>query len=657
MLRFSLFLLLFPLFVTAEVNTAQETLSFSQEGNATQQISKIYKKEKRVFENAMRDFRYGSYYRALDEFTYLTKFPQSPYYLQSLFMVAHTYLYIGKRIGDKKYLWSAINYLNTYLAKGGKKDSEYYYLKGNIYENLGFYERAFSNYKIAFKQATTKKEKLNILMGLLRTAVWLKRMDLATKYMLILTIENLEKKQKKEFAFLQGMYYFAKGEYGKALEFFKKTYRDFESYLIDNPSYYYYVAENAYRYGDLKFAELLFRRILNYVKNKEVLQKALLRLGDIKFLQKDYKSSINYYIRLIKSFPQTSMATVARLKLLYIIQQDKKSAYYIKKYFPDEEFLQDPLRFIVKTLVKYRNSYIGLFALANFGLEAFSLDSQKLYKRLSWELSLVSAKQLKYEHKEYFARLWQEYIDTKHSHALCMLYSANPEFFKAIFNLQTLLRIASFLHGCKKESLRIALLEYLSKRYNTQEVFYAYLEALYQNRMFDKALEVLQKSKVHSYKFYKLYAKICFIAQKECPGVYEKTVALCPKSDLYRNIFAKIVLLRTNKVDTTFLHDQSLLLAKNYEHDEVVQKFVQLFAKKLLDKEQYEKLIDLLGPLAKQIQKDCFLNGVLSLSYVRIGKIEYAKKLVESAKDCNTTWNILAKLAIEDMLLQAAVKE
>jgi len=241
----------------------------------------------KIYDNAVHDFAVGSYYQALDEFGYLAKFPKSRHFLPSLYMLANTYLYIGKRVGDKKYLWSAINYLNLYIAKGGHKDAKYYHLKGLIYENLGFYERAFTNYKMALKRAQKKHEKLDILMGLLRSAVWLGKMDLATRYMVILDIEELSKKQRKEFVFLQGMYHFAKGEYKKALEFFKKSYKEFESFLIENPHYYYLVAESAYRYGDYHFSELLFRRILNYVRNKDVVQKSLLRLGDIKFLQKD----------------------------------------------------------------------------------------------------------------------------------------------------------------------------------------------------------------------------------------------------------------------------------------------------------------------------------------------------------------------------------
>ena len=647
MLKYSVvfFLFLATLFAT-DANTTATKTSYDE------------KKVSFVFKNALRDFRFGSYYQALDEFGYVAKFPDSPYYLQSLFMLAHTYLYIGKRLGDKNYFWSAISYLNLYLAKGGEKDYRFYSLKANIYENLGFYERAFALYKMALQRASKKSEKLPIVMGLLRTAVGLQRIDLATRYLLILSIEDLSEKQKKEFDFLQGMYYFAKKEYGKAIEFFKKTYKEFESFLIDNPTYYYLVAETAYRNGEIQFAQMLFRRILNYIKNKEVVQRSILRLGDIKFLQNDYKASANYYIRLIKNFPKSNLATVAKLKLLFIIKQDRKMEYYIKKYMPDAKFLQDPLSFVIKILVKYRNSYIGIFALANFGMESFAIGSEKLFKRLSWEISLVSPKKLKYEQIEYFRRLWSKYLqESKNAKYVCMLYEANPDFFYTIFDRSMLFRIASYLHGCKKEQLRLRLLAKIYEDYPSQTSLMRYVQALYENRKLELALQILQKHSFDSCEFLKLYAKVCFVANAKCDDVYEKVEQKCPKEDLYRDVFANILSMHQEKIATSFLIQKKDELAKAYTKDEVIKKFVQLFAKKLLEHERYEDLIRLLSPIAEYIQNDCFLNSILSLSYVRIGKIEYAKEMLQKAKSCENSWYTLAKYAIEDSMLQEAIRD
>ena len=621
-------------------------------------LSKELKYISMVYQNALRDFRIGSYYDALDEFAYVARFPNTPYYLSSLFMLANTYLYIGKRLGDKKYLWAAQNYLNLYLAKGGEKDAQYYYLKANIFENLGFYERALANYTIALTKAKEKSQKLKIVMGLLRSSVWLRKLDMATRYLLILSIESLSKEQKKEFEFLQGMYFFAKKEYVKALPYFKRTYKNYESFLIDNPHYYYLVAETAYRLGDLHFAEQLFRRILSYVKNKEVLQKALLRIGDIKFLEQRYKPAAAAYIQLITNYPKSQYATVAKLKLLYLIHIDKKLGYYVKKYMPQADFLKDTQKFVITTLVKNRTNYIGLFALANFGMEVFDLDSDKLLKRLAWELSLVSPTTLKYEHIEYFRRLWGPYIkDRTQGAKVCALYEANPDFFFKVFDKEELLRVAEDLKRCKKQKLSLALLKRLTKRYNEDNLWLYYAKALYEAKHFKKAIQALQKVGRKDCEYYKLQAAICFVGELSCSkDVYLKVHNSCDPKDLYANIFG-ILSSADLRYATSFLEKRGNILAKEYEKDPVVHKFVQLFAKRLIQKERYEDVVKLLGPIAKQIENDCFLNGVLSLSYIRIGKIKYAQELLQRSNKCADGWYLLAKHVLEDAKLMQTLKE
>ena len=618
-------------------------------------LSKELKYLSTVYDNAVRDFRFGSYYDALDEFAYLAKFPNTPYYLSSLFMLANTYLYIGKRTGDKKYFWAAQNYLNLYLAKGGKKSADYYYLKANIFENLGFYERALANYTIALSKAQEKPQKLKIVMGLLRSSVWLHKIDMATRYLLILSIESLGKNQKKEFQFLQGMYHFAKKEYEKALKYFKKTYRNYESFLIDNPQYYYLVAETAYRLGDLRFAEQLFRRILSYVKNKDVLQKSLLRIGDIKFLQQRYKPAAASYIRLVTTYPKSRYATVAKLKLLYLIHTDKKLRYYIKKYMPKADFLQDPQKFVVTTLVKNRTNYIGLFALANFGMEAFDLSSDKLFKRLGWELSLVSPSKLKYEHIEYFRRLWAPYLK-KEGERVCDLYESNPPFFLKVFAKDDLLHVANALKKCEKGTLYLGLLRHLAKKYQKSDLWLRYARALYEAKRYKEAMEALQRSGRKGCDYYKLQASICFVGELACSkDTYSKVRTACDGRDLYAHIFG-ILSSSDPTYATKFLERDWKILAKEYEKDPVVRKFVQLLAKRLIQKERYADVVRLLGPLAKQIQKDCFLNGVLSLSYIRIGKMKYAQELLERSGECEDGWYLLAKNALEDAKLMRKLK-
>jgi len=647
MLRYKLLLLLLPLVGFGVEN------NLSLEANLTK---KLLKEVKKTFKDGMKDFKVGSYYEALGEFLEVTKYPDSPYFLDSLFMLASTYLYIGKRTGEKRYFWNALNYLNLYLSKGGEDSRKFYYLKGYIYENLGFYEKALASYKLALEKSKTKKEKIKIAIALLRTALMSNKIDEARYYLSILEVEDLTPKQKKELQFLKGLYHFIQKEYQQALNYFRKSYKEFEEYLIENPQYYYLVAETAYRVGDLNFSEYLFRRILNYVKNQEILQKTLLRLGDLQFRKGDYKSAISYYIRLIKTYPSSKNAIVAKLKLLFLIEQDRKVSYFIKKYMPDAPFLKEPQKFVIETLVKNRTNYIGIFALANFGLEAFKLNSPKLYKRLEWELSLLFPNRLEFEHKEYFRRLWGSYlIDAKKAKEVCNLYLANPPFFWEVFEKATLLTIASFLKECKKREY-LTLLEKLAQEYPSTLLPLA--QAYFELKQYSKAIETLEKVKKRDCNYYKLYSKVCFLAQKKCNSIYKKLVENCKDDELYKVLFSTYLNLQKGKLSWELLEPRIQEIAKEYKQDEVVKKVIQELLQKLLEKGKYQEIIRIVAPLAKKIENDCFLNSLLALSYVRVGKIEFAKTLLENTRSCDKNrWYKLATLALQDALLKEKIKD
>ena len=607
-----------------------------------------------LYKSAVRDYRIGSYYNALDEFTHIIKYPQSPFYLDALKMLAKTYLNIGKRTGNKKYLWSAQNFLNLYLAKGGKRDSDYYYVKGEIFEILGFYERALSNYKLALQFAGDKKEKLKIIIGILRSSVWLKKLDIATKYMVILNIEMLTKEQKKEFEFLKGMYYFVKGDYAKAIEFFQKSYRYNESFLIDNPEYYYIVAETAYRIGDIDFARKLFRRIINYVKHKEVIQKSLLRLGDIKFLEGEFKASASYYYRLIKSFPDSRYATIAKLKLLFLIKQNREIGHYIKKYLPDAYFLKHPDKFVLQTLVKNRNNYIGLFALANFGMSVFELESEKLFDRLGWELSLVSPNKLKYEHIEYFKRVWSPYIlKEKNPSFICKLFFSNREFFFRVFSKRVLKKVGEDIKKCRGEKEYIRFLEEMAKRFDDDGLYFDLVEEYIKTGEYEKAYDKLKNIKKRDCRYLRYRAGVCFLLQKGCSKDIESYLSQCKEKGLYKEIFKAV---KDGKIDSKFIEKYAPRLAELYPKDAVVRKFVKLVVDRLLEQERYEDIVNILYMLRDSVKKDCYLDSVLALSYIRSGKIDYGKKIVSEIKNCDNIWYKIAKAALEDEELKEEVE-
>ena len=624
---------------SGESNLSQKTIH-------TQKDSTLQK----IYQNAFRDFQIGSYYQALDEFAYIAKFPQSRYFLPALTMLAHTYLHIGKRVGNKKYLWDAIHYLNTYIAHGGKRSARYYYLKGLIYEALGFYERGYTNFKLALKKSRDKNLQLDIVMGLLRTAVWLKNISTADRYLMILSVEELNKRQKREFTFLQGMYHFARNNYAKALSYFKQTYRDFESFLIENPHYYLLVAETAYRVGDLAFSETLFRRILNYIKNREVLPRALIRLGDIKFLRKEYQESAQYYIRTIKSFPQTHYAQIAKLKILYIIRHNKKIAYYVKNYI-DAPFLHDPMQFIVHTLVKNRRNYLGLFALANFGLEVFSLNSTKLHKRLMWELSLVDPQALKFEHIEYFQRLWDPYIRQKtYASVICKLYSANKQFFHKVFAKDILITVAKYLQGCSNFTQSIALLQFLAQKYHDEEIYYHIAELYMKRNDFARALAAIQKIDSHNCTYLTTKAQICYMGDLQCQDeALQEAIQKCNNEET--EIFAAIVALKKGTIPEVLLQKVATKLRQNYTQP-LMRRFMRMLLQSLLKKEQYQKIIEIAAPIGANHPDDCFINSVVALSYARLNKVVLARTLLEKISQCKDSWYNLATIVIKDKELE-----
>ncbi|MRJ02212.1 MAG: hypothetical protein GXO19_04085 [Epsilonproteobacteria bacterium] len=604
------------------------------------------------FKSGLRDYKIGSYYDALNEFNHLAKYPDNPYYLDSLKYLAKTYLQIGKRTGEKKYLWTAQKILNTYLSKGGVKDADYYYTKASIFEVLGFYERALANYKIALPLAHKRSTQLQIVIGILRSAVWLKKLDVATRYIVILNIESLSKSQMKEFQFLKGMYHFVKGEYDRALQYLRKSYREYENFLIENPQYYYIVAENAYRLGDLDFAERLFRRILNYIKNRDVIQKSLLRLGDIKFLKNQIRESTSYYYRLIREFPTTDYATVARLKILYLMGEDRELAYYIKKFLPDAPFLEHPQEFVVRTLVANRNNYVGFFALANFGEIVFNLRSEKLLKRLSWELSLLSVKRLQFEHKEYFRRVWNRFLPELPERWVCQLYTANPDLFFTLFRERELLIVADRLSRCGDRKRYKEFLERLAESYPKRELFLKVVEALFHQGEYREARSYLERVRPVDCSVYRWRARICFMEGGRCSKEFKEYITRCNQNPFERELFRTLL---KGEVGSDFIRANVKLFEELYFKDPLVRRYTEITVGKLLDADRYGDLIALLAPLSRSI-KDCSLKSILALSYVRSGKIALASQIVERLSDCDSPWYQIAINAIKNSQLQEEVQ-
>ena len=623
-----------------------------QETNSTENsnINVNQKREKLeafIFKNALRDYSLGSYYEALDEFLQILKNPKSPFYKKSLLMLGKVYLQIAKRTGIKKYLWTADSYLNLYASKESELGWDYYYTKARVYETLEFYEKALAHYKRSLQKTENEEEQINSIIGILRVAVWLKKLDLVTKYTIVLNMTHLKKEQKKEVDFLKGMQLFVDEKYKEAFKYFLKTYREFESYLIDNPNYYYLVAETAYRKGDIKLAEQLFRRILNLIKNREVLKKVLLRMGDIGLKKGDIKTAVNYYYQLVSKYPKSKEAIVAKLKLISLMYRDEKFKKMFADFFEENEFIKNSEIFVVKTLVKNRTNYIGRYALANFGVITFKLNSDKLYERLSWELSLISSDRMDYEQKEYIRDLWSSYLLVLEPKRVCQLYLSNEKFFKNVFYQNVLIKIAQSLKKCKKESKRLALLKFILDKWNTDQNRFLLAEALYDSEDYENSMKVLDKIKKRDCRYYKFYGKNCLMSDKsdkKCLYMMRKSKEICKVTDFEAVILSKYSDILTNKeVPFDFLKRYSEKIAKNFEKNVIVQKFVKKYSEKLIENSNYRYLIKILEPIAQNLKNSCYINSLLAISYIRTGKMQYARDLIENIKKCDDLW---AKIAI-----------
>ncbi|MDQ7055240.1 MAG: tetratricopeptide repeat protein [Persephonella sp.] len=343
----------------------------------TQEHINVFKEK---YNLAVLMYRRGSYYTALNILSKLILERDNPYYPDALFLSAKIYLHLGVKTGIKEFLHKALYYLNTYSYSANNPFKwEFYYIKGNIYENMFMYERALATYKMAFGKAKTKKEQFKTIIGILRTAAWLKRLDIFTRYLILVNLEELSETEKREFEFVKGLAEFQKRNYAEAIKYLTPVYENYEQYLIENPNYYLIIGENAYRLGDHRFAKKVFRRIISIVKDESVIRKATLRLGDIALKNEDRILAFNYYYRVLTRYPDTEEAKVAKLKLIAL------SSYKdIKKkllHSEDKDF-KDPFMFVLKTLVLNRNNYVGFFALGNFGRFAINSESDEIFKNL-----------------------------------------------------------------------------------------------------------------------------------------------------------------------------------------------------------------------------------------------------------------------------------
>ena len=638
MLRFKRVLLV--IFILAFITYAQEEKI---------NIEETYKK-------GVQYYNYNSYYDALKQFQKLLKFTDSPYYNKTLFMLSKVYLKIGKRTGIKKYLWSSLYYLNTYASKTKKYNWEYYILKGNIYEAIGLYERAISVYKIASSYVKNDNQIIKTVIALLRASVGFGKMDYITRYMVQAGTQALKGKDRQEFEFIKGMVEFSNKNYEEAMKYFLKTYRKFEVYLIDNPEYYYIVAETAYRLGDYQFAKKLFRRITSVVKNSAVVRKSILRIADIGLQTGEISVAITNYYTLTHKYPQTPEGIIAKLKLIGIMEKDPKIKVRVLS-FAKEEF-KDPIKFVAENLVKYRTVYIGKFAVANLGQIVFKSNSKKLFDRFLWEISLLYPPKLEFEHIEYLRFLWKEGLLRLKSEKVCPLYLSNPDFFKISMDKTTLLKISKDLKECKKYKDRINLLKFMLVKWDEDDIRIELAEAFYENKNYTTSLRALDSIKSKNCKYAILYGKNFLKLNLNLKPVVQKIENLCKPNNLEAKALKGIYLIKINNIKEpfNFALKNAKPLGENYNKNEIITEFINDLLTKLDLYEKYNQLYQLSKLIYQHSKDDCNIGSMFMISSIRTNQTEEIEKLSEKIDRCENSWGKVAKQLYESYQITRRLK-
>ncbi|MDM7273751.1 tetratricopeptide repeat protein [Sulfurihydrogenibium azorense] len=589
-----------------------------------------------IYQKALSYYNYGSYYSALEELDKIIYKKNLKFYPDVLLLTAKTYLGIGIKSGIKKYLWNAIYYLNYYVGYNGKRNEDYYYTKGLAYERLGFYERALTNYKIALLSKSERSNLTNkIILGIMRTSILMGRVDNITKY--IVYLAPLEAREGQELSIVLWMKYFYEGNYDLAFNYFSQVYQDFEEYLLYNPEFYYYIGETAYRLKKYDFAKRIFRKIVNNVKNDDVIRKAYLRLGDIAVIQNDkYEAFNNYYI-VINRFPETNENTVARLKMLALGLKYPDLESRIKKV----KQLEDPVKFIVQTLVSNRTNYIGKYAIGNFGVLVLQNPTDFLIDKLSYELSLLYPANFTYEQAEYIRGLWTPYLEKLDNKALIKLYKANPKFFKDIFDENILKKI---LQNLTDNYYRKDLLKHLIKNYDKDEYKIQLAKIYYEEKQYSKALEILSGIKDKNCDFYIISALIKKAMNMNYKDDMENMEKSCKDLKLPFEIALDYYLMKKDlpKAVSTILENKNRLK----DDDNTKNKILDLISK-LYGSKMYKELSQLLDNIPENLipkEKLCDVSSYYLITKVKLNSTNVKDLYYNTVKNCNTE---MAKVSLE----------
>lgn len=602
------------------------------------------------YKSALESYNRGSYYSALEDIEKVLPYQKHKLYKEALLLAARIYLEVGKKTGLKKYLWKANYYLNVYIQAGGKQSPEYYYTKAAVFERLGFFERAFTLYKMALMSGENGELSNQVILGLMRTAIMVGNLDAMSKYIIYLAPLNYS--ESKELTFLLGMKYFYEGNYKQALEMFKQVYEDFELYLLDNPDFYFYVGETAFLTGDYNLAKKIFRKIISQVKNDDVIRKSYLRLGDIAALEGDKNEAFNNYLTVINRFPETDENTVARLKMIALLEKFPE----IKSKVLKVDKLQDPIKFVVKTMITNRTNYIGKYAIGNFGILVFKNPTEYLIQRLSWELSLMYPLILDPDQKRYIRTLWEPYLEKLKEDKLLMLYDSNPAFFKVVFDRKILGKISDTL-DFKQEYINknIDLLKYLIDKYNSDEDKRNLGFIYYRLGKLTEATATLNSIKEKSCQDEILIATL----ENKTPQKLsdECDVSKLP-SEIRISYFSTLYRHKKEKQAVKQLQE-SLKTMKNNTLSKQAKEDISYIALELFKNKDYAGVVSLLEPVYSQFEKEkdrCNILSVFLISKVRISEFSSIEEIYDKINDCNQEISMVAKEVYKNYKLLKEVR-
>ncbi len=629
--------------------------------NDPEKNTKVYYEEQiKEFEEkyrlAYQMYSRGSYYTALNLLSKLIKERENPYYPDALFLSAKIYLNLGIKTGIKEFLQKALYYLNTYSYS--VKDPfnwEFYYIKGNIYENMFMYERALATYKMAFEKARTKKEQFKTVIGILRAAAWFNKLDIFTRYLILVNLEELSEKEKREFEFVKGLAEFRKGNYSEAIKYLTPVYKSYEQYLIENPEYYLILGENAYRLGDYKFAKQVFRRIISIVKDESVIRRAMLRLGDIALKKGDKILAFNYYYRVLERYPKSREAKVSKLKLIALssYEEIRKKLLHSK----DKDF-KDPLSFVIKTLVLNRNNYVGFFALGNFGEMVIDAKSKKLFKKLVWELSLVDTSRMRFEHKEYINSLWGKKLKKASYLRVCQLFNANKKFFFSVFDKNNLITVYNSLKKCGKYSEVVELAKKMYQKWKDEKSVLLLADAYLTAGKYTKSVEMLKKIKNKNCEYYIILGKNSIFLKDSKPILAEKIISACPEDTIEKYVISAYILVENHRLDEALklFSKISTQFYRYYRESLIGKMFFRKLIYTLFENNKYTEALKIIHPITEKLTRDCDLNSWYLIAMLRAEKTEEVEEIKNRISRCETQWSIVAKNVYENFNLVRGIE-